>query len=271
MDGTTVISPRSPGKAESAPAPDGRLARILEWPQLAALGSLLGLAALAWIDLVRHGEALCMAPERPWETSALGLAFLMWAVMMVAMMLPSAAPMMMIFATLQRRRSAAGEMAVPVALFVDGYVVVWTAWSALAAAIQWALQSTLELSMELSLERASIAGAVLIIAGLYQLTPLKTLCLVHCQSPMAFLLTQWRDGRLGALRMGIRHGTYCVGCCSALMALLFVVGVMDLAWVAALTAYVLLEKVVVWSGISRLVGVALASVGVWLMFAELVG
>lgn len=194
------------------------------------------------------------------------MAIVMWSVMMVAMMLPSAAPMTMLFARIQRHRRAAGQAATPVILFVGGYVLVWTVWSVLAALLQWAFQSTLVMAHDLALESASLAGAFVIVAGLYQLTPLKTVCLRHCQSPLGFLATRWREGWTGALGMGTRHGAYCVGCCWALMGLLFVVGVMNLAWVAGLTGYVLLEKVVPWLAASRIVGVGLVAWGFWLAF-----
>jgi predicted metal-binding membrane protein len=192
---------------------------------------------------------------------------LMWAVMMVAMMLPSAAPVTMLFARLDRRRRADGGAGVPVALFVAGYLLVWTGWSVLAAALQWILRSTLLLSPHLALDEAALAGGVLITAGLYQLTPLKKSCLARCQSPIGFLVTHWRAGRKGALVMGLRHGAYCVGCCSALMAILFVVGAMNLVWVAALTGYVLLEKSVPGLVPTRLVGVGLLGWGLFVLIA----
>lgn len=269
MDGTTATSRRSPGAADAAPhAGGGRgLERLLERPQLVALACLSGVGALAWYDLLRHGAAMCAMPARPWLLADLGMAFVMWAVMMVAMMLPSAAPLTLTMLRLERRRHAAGQAAVPVALFVAGYLLVWTAWSFFAAVAQWTLQSTLLLSMHLSLERASLAGAVLVIAGAYQWTPLKARCLVHCQSPFGFLMTHWHEGPAGALRMGWHHGVFCVGCCWALMGILFVVGVMDLVWVAALTAYVLLEKTVLGAAAARTVGVALVAWGAWLVIA----
>jgi predicted metal-binding membrane protein len=192
----------------------------------------------------------------------------MWTVMMAAMMLPSAAPMLLAFDRIQRHRRTSGQTAAPLAFFATGYLVVWTGWSLAAAGLQWGLQSTLLLSPHLALQSSLLAGGVLIAAGLYQWTRLKTACLVHCQSPLSFFLTRWREGGAGALAMGFRHGAYCVGCCWALMGLLFVVGVMNLVWVAGLSAYVLLEKAgVVGATISRVVGLALVGWGLGLALA----
>jgi predicted metal-binding membrane protein len=242
------------------------VARIVR-PELVVLGCVLGLAGLAWLDLLLHGHAMCAWRAEPWRWADLAMATAMWAVMMVAMMLPSAAPMTMTLARLDRRGRARGGAGVPVPLFVAGYVLVWTGWSALAAALQWALQSTLLLSPHLTLDAAAPAGGVLITAGLYQLTPLKSACLARCQSPMGFLLTRWRAGRGGAMVMGLQHGAYCVGCCWALMAVLFVVGAMNLAWVAGLTGYVLLEKIVPGAVPSRIVGLGLVGWGVLVLLA----
>jgi predicted metal-binding membrane protein len=230
---------------------------------------MTGLAAVAWWDLLRD-EGMCAAISAPWRLVDLRRAIVMWSVMMVAMMVPSAVPMTLLYARIQRQRRLAGQVATPATLFVAGYVIVWTAWSVGAAALQWALQSLLLMTHELVLPSGALAGLFLVVAGLYQLTPWKSRCLVHCQSPIGFFVTRWRDGWKGALDMGIHHGAYCVGCCWALMGLLFVVGVMNLAWVAGLTAYVVLEKIVPvrkWSVASRAVGVALVGWGLAMTLA----
>jgi len=227
---------------------------------------MTALAAVAWGKLLGD-EDMCAAITAPWHLGDLGMAIVMWSVMMVAMMVPSAVPMTLIFARIQKHRRSIGQKATPVALFVAGYVVVWTAWSVGAAVLQWALQSLLVMNHELVLQSGSLAGVFLIVAGIYQLTPWKGRCLVHCQSPMGFFMTKWREGWAGALGMGIRHGAYCVGCCWALMGLLFVVGVMNVLWVAGLTAYVVLEKIVPWIGASRAVGAGLVAWGVVVLVA----
>jgi predicted metal-binding membrane protein len=185
----------------------------------------------------------------------------MWAVMMVAMMLPGAAPTILLAAAIDRRQGSAG---VPgrSALFAAGYLIVWSIFSLVATLLQWGLDEAGLLSEAMAMANRVLAGGVLLAAGVYQWTPLKNACLSHCRSPIAFLLQHWRQGRLGALASGARHGLFCLGCCWMLMALLFVGGLMNLAWVAAIAVFVLLEKTVPWGGrMGRVVGVALAGWG----------
>ncbi len=162
---------------------------------------------------------------------------------MIAMMLPSATPMLLFFSGVQRNRQKEGQTAVPAGLFVAGFLLIWLAWSQLAAGLQWVLQSLFVLSPQLATTRLSLAVAFLLLAGLYQFTPWENGCLARCQTPLSFLLTQWREGPWGALHMGARYGAYCVGCCWALLGLLFVVGVMNPLWIALLAIFVLIEKV----------------------------
>jgi len=167
--------------------------------------------------------------------------------MMLAMMLPGAAPVTLLVASIARKR-AAGSGALPVitALFVLGYVSVWFGFSVGATALQWWVQRLGLLSEAMATNNAIVVGGVLVTAGLYQWTPLKDTCLRHCRSPLDFLLYHWRDGALGALSSGFRHGLFCLGCCWMLMALLFVVGIMNLLWIAAIAMLVLLEKTAPW-------------------------
>ncbi len=183
------------------------------------------------------------APLAPWTPRELAFTILMWAVMMAGMMLPSAAPVLLLFAALNRKRREQGVAAVPTAVFALGYLVVWTGFSVAAAGAQWGLHAAAVLSPALATTSPLVAGALLVAAGVYQLTPLKEACLAHCRSPLGFFLTEWRDGAAGAFGMGLRHGTYCLGCCWILMGLLFVTGVMNLLAVATIAAFVLLEKV----------------------------
>ena len=184
--------------------------------------------------------AMAMPMPHQWTPGDMWLMFLMWAVMMVAMMLPGASPMLMMYVRIARGRGLAGGL--NVWLLACGYIVVWTLFSALATITQTALQNASLVSDGL---RATplLGGLILVVAGVYQLTPLKTACLTHCRSPVGFFMTQWRDGMTGAVVMGIRHGAYCVGCCWLLMLVLFVTGVMNLLWVAAISVLVLVEKV----------------------------
>jgi len=192
--------------------------------------------------------------------------FLMWWVMMAAMMLPSALPMTLTFATVNRRRRELGTPYVPTAVFVAGYLLAWGAFSLAATAAQWALEQSALLSPTMRLSSPLAGGLVFVAAGLYQLTPLKHACLRRCRSPLAFVLEHWHEGTAGALRMGAVHGAYCLGCCALLMALLFVGGVMNLLWAAAIAAWVLLEKVLPrGEALARLAGVVAIACGLWMI------
>ena len=250
------------------------LARVLERDRAIVLGGVVGLAALAWLDLWRRagqmgmgtGMEAAMPRQMPWSPADLGTAMAMWGVMMVAMMLPSAAPVLLLYSTAQRKRQGETEGARLVGCFAAGYLLVWLAWSALAAGLQWALQMLALLSPHLATTSTFLGAAFLLLAGGYQFTPWKNACLVQCQSPLGFFFTHWRDGAWGAIRMGMHHGAYCLGCCWALMGLLFVGGVMNLAWVAALAGFILLEKAVArgpWP--SRIAGAAMMGWGFGLL------
>src|SRR5688572_6541743 len=178
----------------------------------------------------------------PWTMADVFLTFAMWAVMMVGMMAGSAVPVLLLFAASRAKRAEPGARP-SVLMFGLGYLAVWTGFSACAALTQWGLHEAALLSPMMSASSPYLAGAILIVAGAYQLAPWKWACLTHCRSPLGFLMTHWRDGHSGAFQMGLRHGAYCLGCCWALMCVLFVVGVMNLVWVALLTGLVLIEKV----------------------------
>ncbi|MFN2507859.1 MAG: DUF2182 domain-containing protein [Chthoniobacterales bacterium] len=201
-----------------------------------------------------------------WSTGSLVPLFLMWVVMMLAMMLPSAAPMLLTFAAVARNRRRADRPYVPVAVFAAGYVVIWCVFSVAAAVGQWLLHREALLSSTMATSSAFLAGVLFIIAGVFQFTPLKHSCLTRCRAPLDFIMTRWREGWRGAFAMGVEHGAFCAGCCWALMALLFVFGVMNILWIAALTILVALEKLLPrakW--FSALCGVALAAWGVVVM------
>ena len=240
--------------------------RILRHDRWLVLAGVVAVAALAWFDLWRRARGMmdmAMPEMEPWSVAEFGAIVLMWIIMMIAMMLPSAAPVLLLFAGTQRDRVARGPSRV--VAFALGYVVVWGGFSIVAATLQALLQERMLLSSSLAMTSAWLGAAVLALAGVYQLTPLKEACLVHCRSPLGFLLSRWRDGVGGALVMGVRHGAFCLGCCWALMALLFVGGVMNLAWVAALAVFVLTEKALArgpW--LSRISGLALIAWAVWL-------
>jgi predicted metal-binding membrane protein len=185
--------------------------------------------------------AMGMVMNTPWAARDLFLTFVMWAVMMVGMMTASATPVLLLFAGARARHAERG-VSPAVLSFGLGYLAVWLGFSACAAVAQWALHQAALLSPTMATSSPRLAGAILLAAGAYQLTPLKSGCLTQCQSPLGFLMSNWREGSGGAFRMGLRHGAYCLGCCWALMGVLFVVGVMNLAWVGVLTAFILVEK-----------------------------
>jgi predicted metal-binding membrane protein len=229
------------------------LEAVLKRDRLIVLAGLVGVAALAWVYLMviaaaTHmsmpmGEAMAMPQIRPWSTADFVLTSLMWAIMMIGMMLPSAAPMILLYARVCRTQRDKGRPFAPTGAFVAGYVAVWTAFSLVAAVLQWTLEQAALLSPMMVGTSPVLGDGLLIAAGIYQLSPLKHVCLRHCRGPLDFITRHWRKGTGGAFIMGVEHGAYCVGCCWFLMALLFVGGVMNLLWVAAIAVFVLLEKV----------------------------
>jgi predicted metal-binding membrane protein len=209
---------------------------------------------------------MAMREMRPWSGVELAFLFAMWAVMMVAMMTPSASPMILMFSAMNRRRAEQQAPVVRTGLFVAGYLIAWTTYSAAAATAQWLLHGLALVSPMMVSTSPYLGGGLLVAAGIFQWTPLKRACLTQCRSPLGFIMTEWREGRLGALVMGLRHGVYCVGCCWVLMALLFVAGVMNLVWVGIIAAFVLIEKVVpVGERVGQVAGVILVLAGVALM------
>lgn len=233
-----------------------------------------GLVLLAWLYLFRMAKAMAemeahaamgmaMPQMQTWGMTDLWLVFLMWVAMMVAMMVPSAAPMIMLVAAVDRRRPDRPRPVARTGIFVLGYLTAWVVYSALASSAQWGLHAAALLSPAMVSTSGYLGGAILIAAGIYQWTPLKRICLTSCRSPLAFLMSEWRDGPVGAWVMGLRHGLYCVGCCWVLMALLFVAGVMNLAWVAVISAFALVEKIVPGGDrVGRVAGFALVAAGV---------
>lgn len=244
------------------------LERVLKRDRAIVVAALTSVTALSWLYIIQmtHIPARGMRHVGGIILSCCGVdfwvTFLMWTVMMVGMMVPSAAPMILAFAMMNRRRAERGGPYVPTASFVAGYLVAWTVFSAVAALAQWALFQAALLNPRTETVGPALAGALLIVAGIFQLSSAKYACLTQCRSPLAFLLHEWRDGSRGALRMGLRHGAFCIGCCWMLMALLFVAGVMNLLWVAAIAAYVLAEKVLPAArAVSRIGAAACLAVG----------
>jgi predicted metal-binding membrane protein len=234
----------------------------LAWTYLIHLNRQMAAAMASGAEMARMGMAMDPAP---WAAADVWFTFAMWAMMMAGMMAPSAAPVLLLFAGAQSKQSA-GRAGATVPAFASGYLAVWTGFSAGAALVQAWLHQHALLSPMMAASSPRVAGAILAGAGLYQFSRLKTACLAHCQSPLGFLMTHWRAGITGAFRMGTRHGIHCLGCCWALMAVLFAVGVMNLIWVAGLTGLVLVEKVVPAGGwVTRAAGVVMIAGGVFLL------
>lgn len=201
---------------------------------------------------------MAMGQMGSWTLGNAGVWFSMWAVMMVAMMLPSVIPVALVYVAVRRKADRQGNPVAPTAALLTGYIGVWLLFSVAATAAQWGLENlNLLSSSSMASDDARFGAAMLLAAGVYQLTPLKARCLTQCRDPIRLISGRWRPGSLGAVRMGAGLGVYCLGCCWVLMALLFVGGVMNLLWVAAIATFILLEKVApraqVWS---RMVGVA---------------
>lgn len=244
--------------------------------RLITVAALVVVTAVAWAFLVGSEAAMATMTGRGFfadlatammEPAATGpylvATALMWAVMMVAMMGPSVLPVVLLFHRLDRRRDGV-RAEWDGALFASGYLLAWIGFGLAATAVQWTLHHAALLHPHFMSAGHALAGAILIVAGIYQLTPYKTACLRFCQSPMGFLLGHWRDGARGALLMGLDHGRYCIGCCWALMLLMFVSGVMSVAAMAVLSFFILAERLVpagAWS--ARLPGAALIAWGIW--------
>ena len=266
---------------------------ILRRDRLPALVGVIGVTVLAWLYLIwlaagmgdkRYAvggmaggmsgmpaggmAGMAMPALHAWTAGYFVLMFLMWAVMMVGMMLPSAAPMILLYDRVRERQEAKGANLAATAIFAAGYLAAWALFSLAAVLAQWALEQAALLSPMMVSASPWLGGGLLILAGIYQWTPLKNVCLVHCRAPITFLAHHWRTGAVGAFRMGLHHGLYCVGCCWVLMALLFVFGVMNLLWIAALAIFVLLEKILPRGDlVGRASGGLMIAAGLFLMFA----
>lgn len=246
---------------------------VLWRDRLLILGGLAVLTLLAWGYMAgmagRMGATPAATPMQAWGVSDFFVAFGMWSVMMMGMMLPSASPMVLTFSGICHRR-APDRRFLRTCLFVGGYLLVWIGYSAGASLAQGAFHAAALLSPMGASTSLPFAGGLLVIAGIYQWMPLKGACLRGCRSPMGFLMAEWRPGRHGAFVMGLRHGLSCAGCCWATMALLFVLGVMNLLWMAALTALCLIEKIApAGDRVGHVAGIGFIGWGTWLMASAL--
>ncbi|OAF07727.1 hypothetical protein AYJ54_16580 [Bradyrhizobium centrolobii] len=240
------------------------LEHVLRRDRLVVVVALVAVVTLAWTYLAigagMDTEMMAEMPDMepmPWTPVYAALLFVMWWVMMIAMMVPSAAPTVLLYAAVKHKERAPAA-AVEAWVFLAGYLAIWAGFSLVAVLAQWLLEHAGLLSMAMASTSAMLGGVILLAAGLYQFTPLKTACLRYCQSPLLFLSQHWRPGTMGAFGMGLRHGGYCVGCCWFLMALLFVSGVMNLIWIVGIALYVACEKLLpLGRRLSQAAGVAL--------------
>ncbi len=242
---------------------------VLERERRVVTAALLMVTGLAWVYLFAGAGMppmdamdpdMVMVPS-PWSPGYAAVIVLMWWIMMAAMMLPSAAPTILLY-DLVARRLADGAGAATLA-FASGYLLVWGGFSLAAAIVHWALDQSGLMTMAMTSAGSLLGGLILIGAGAWQLTLMKRACLAHCQSPLQFLSHHWRTGRLGALRMGVGHGAYCLGCCWVMMGLLLYGGVMNFAWIGGLALYILIEKSVPFGHwLTRATGWALILAGV---------
>lgn len=254
----------------------------LKRDRIIVLLGLAGITVLAWVytihsawEMKNMDMSMDMDMSMPnmgsWGTTELFFLFLMWTVMMAAMMIPSVSQMVLLYANTIRRNGRESSVVRLTGMFVLGYMASWTGFSLIAALAQWGLHEAALLSPMMVSTSPLLGGIILTAAGVFQWTPLKHACLRHCRSPLGFLMTEWREGGSGAFVMGFRHGLYCVGCCWLLMAVLFVTGVMNLLWVAVIAAFVLIEKLAP-SGewVARAAGILLAGYGLWMVSQRLV-
>ena len=263
MEGTAAPQTRTPTLLESA-------LRYERTPVVVLL-VLLPMVSWVWIAVMARDMYGPMTGASAWMMTAvwdvrhLALLWAMWAVMMVGMMMPSVSPMLLLYGGVARR-SATGASAASRQIYAlaAGYLVVWASFSLAATALQRLLATLLFVSPMMEVTSPVVAAALLLIAGTYQLTPIKQACLQTCQSPLGFLMSRWRSGLAGAFRMGLEHGAVCVGCCWALMLLLFVGGVMNLVVIAALTALVAFEKLTPFGARgAKISGVLLIAAALW--------
>ena len=264
------------------------LETVLRRDRAVVIAALALITALAWADIlwlaqnmamdgmdmtgfrmIPAGRGLMMPAGAPWQPVEFAYVFAMWAVMMIGMMTPSAAPMILIYARVGRQAATSGQPFASSGWFASGYLIAWFGFSLAATCAQWLLERAALLSPMMESASTVLGGIVLIAAGIYQWSPVKEACLSYCQAPLTFIMRHggFRADAAGALTLGFRHGLYCIGCCWALMLLLFVGGVMNVLWIAALAALVLSEKALPFGKLlSRIAGCFLIAAGIWLLF-----
>src|SRR5215469_3932169 len=270
---------------------DSALQRFLRSDVILVSVALAGITALAWIYVIRLAADMDMggmdmtgmrmvstgfrmvmtSAHKPWTSGDVLLMFAMWAVMMTGMMMPSVAPVVLLYARVERYAISQGQAFAATSWFAAGYLLAWTSFSLLATIAQWGLERAALLTPFMTAASAPLGATVLVAAGVYQWSPLKQKCLAHCQSPLTFLQHHGgfqREARK-SLMLGVRHGVYCIGCCWALMARLFVGGVMNLAWIAGIAALVLVEKIVpAGRTLGRIAGLGFVAASLWILLVR---
>jgi len=233
--------------------------------------SLAGITVLAWAYVIMMAKdmstpaylSMAALQIQNWSSGYFWMMFSMWAVMMVGMMVPSAAPMILIYAAVAKKAERQGMPIASTGAFTSGYILMWIIFSLLVTLVQWQLDKVALLSPMMVANSPKFGAGLLIAAGIYQWLPVKENCLKHCRSPFHFISSHWRPGNIGAFIMGISHGAFCIGCCWVLMLLLFVGGVMNIVWIAAITIFVLLEKVLpVGKDGGRWMGIVMIAAGI---------
>lgn len=247
------------------------LERVAKHERVVVFAGLATVAIVGLYTTLHLGDKLMMmSPSMGGYITYALLLFTMWWTMMMAMMLPSAAPAILTYGALSRKFSEKGFTAAPLVVFVAGYALIWTGFAFAAVLLQLLVSDVVELSMMMAVSGRLLGGGLLIGAGLYQLSPLKAACLRKCQAPLMFLARNWQPGYLGALRIGLSHGLYCLGCCWVLMGLLFYGGVMELRWIIGLALYVAVEKLIpAGHRLSQLTGLILIGWGAWTIYRAL--
>lgn len=265
------------------------MASVFGWPRISrdqavTLAGLIGVVALAWAYLyhdaaqmasmnmggVGSGRMKVLGGGDPFDLAELTLLFLMWSIMMIGMMVPSAAPAILMYTTIAKNHRERGSAVVPAWLFTLGYLGVWISFSALATGLQAGLREAALLTPMMVSSSSWLSGLLLIIAGIWQWLPIKDACLQKCRAPLQFFMFHWRPGNSGAFWMGMEHGGLCLGCCWAIMLLLFVAGVMNLIWVAVIAAFVFMEKLApggAWAG--RASGLVMLALGGGILVAAI--
>jgi predicted metal-binding membrane protein len=269
---------------------DSTLETVLRRDRLVVAGALGVIAALAWgyllwladdmdmggmdmteFRMIPAGIGIMAPANAPWRATEFAFVFVMWSVMMVGMMAPSAAPMILMYARVGRQGKSAGKPLAATGWFAAGYFLAWIGFALVATFVQWGFERAALLDSRMASANNVLGGMVLIAAGLYQWTPLKDVCLAQCQTPFQFLMRHggFRGDVPGCLLLGLRHGAYCVGCCWVLMALLFVGGVMNVLWIALLALLVLLEKLTAYGRwVGRVAGIACVAAGAQVLLSS---